>query len=727
MAETKASFDFRPLMFALILGGIGALLNSFTYPFLPEVDLVFGNAAFVMVAMRLLPKYALLTMFIAVTPLYFAWGHPFGYLTFGLEAYVLARLRNRGWYVFFADLAYWLCLGMPLTIAIIWWREADFSLYYLFIGFKQGFNGLLYTSFAAVLMFMLDRRSYLSWQQQPTLKRTVKAQLTYAFVLITCLSLIVVSLTISRSLIVNSQNYVSKSLQDNANKSATLMQAHLSEHQSLIAMMAKWLSVTPKTQWQELLNTSQALHSGFITMLIAGADANISQASPEHLLAVVNQNGQLSVSHRDYFQKPMAGQDLYTSEVFQGQGFGMDMIIAISAPIKAAEQPSQSPIAIVEGSLDLNILSQMSMAKLGEQQTKLVLVDQNNKVIFASEELTLNPLDDFVFQDTSSSAAGKRLTLASAENTSFAYHSIELDNQWRIYALLDYQYILKQIENEYLLIFIILFGSLLMTTALANQISGRLTRPLNFINKQIGYHDHHIKHEFKPLYEQTGVEIEQLYDEIKRSRTALFDYQVQLEDKVAERTQALNKANQRLQALASVDGLTQVFNRRYLTEHFVVVRKACQRSEATMAVVMLDLDYFKKLNDSHGHQAGDDCLVATAKLMKQAFDRDTDIVARYGGEEFVIVAAEIDLDNLQQKLEQLRQSIAEQAFVNGHLQPFRVTISIGAVFGFADRFTELDSWLKGADQCLYQAKGAGRNQVVLESWIKKDELKATNP
>ena len=127
-------------------------------------------------------------------------------------------------------------------------------------------------------------------------------------------------------------------------------------------------------------------------------------------------------------------------------------------------------------------------------------------------------------------------------------------------------------------------------------------------------------------------------------------------------------------------------------------------------MLMLDIDHFKRVNDTYGHLAGDECLAAIAKEVDRMFNRPSDVVARYGGEEFVVVLPYISADNALRLAEQLRKIIAESTFsAGGH--ELQVTVSIGVATANPDdevRSRDLIGW---SDTVLYEAKSAGRNQV----------------
>jgi two-component system, cell cycle response regulator len=163
--------------------------------------------------------------------------------------------------------------------------------------------------------------------------------------------------------------------------------------------------------------------------------------------------------------------------------------------------------------------------------------------------------------------------------------------------------------------------------------------------------------------------------------------------------------------LAITDGLTGLFNRRYMETHLgTLVEQSAERGKP-ITVLVLDIDYFKAINDSYGHDAGDDVLREFALRMRKA-TRNIDLACRYGGEEFVIVMPETDMAVATMVAERLRRRIASEPFViQQGARHLEVTISIGiAALSAAD--DNAATILKRADRALYRAKRDGRNRVV---------------
>ncbi|HEX3696018.1 MAG TPA: GGDEF domain-containing protein [Polyangia bacterium] len=169
-----------------------------------------------------------------------------------------------------------------------------------------------------------------------------------------------------------------------------------------------------------------------------------------------------------------------------------------------------------------------------------------------------------------------------------------------------------------------------------------------------------------------------------------------------------NAYHEEIYRLTTIDGLTQIFNKRYFLENLEREIARSQRYRRSLSLVMFDIDHFKKINDSYGHLAGDYVLKMLASTVKSKIRRE-DLFARYGGEEFAIVLPEIDGDNGKAFAEKIRQIVEKQDFRFENTR-IRVTISMG-VSTIDEETTDAASLIKRADERLYEAKSAGRNRV----------------
>jgi diguanylate cyclase (GGDEF)-like protein len=188
-----------------------------------------------------------------------------------------------------------------------------------------------------------------------------------------------------------------------------------------------------------------------------------------------------------------------------------------------------------------------------------------------------------------------------------------------------------------------------------------------------------------------------------------------LENKVAERTRQLERANRRLreekislQITSITDGLTGLYNRTYSLDRFEKELGKARRYGKRLSIIMFDLDHFKQVNDSYGHQAGDLVMQRVGALFRHIL-RESDLAGRYGGEEFLIVLPEADVEEAERVAERIRSEIAEFSWPE---MDIRVTVS-GGVAQFAG--DTADQLLQRADYLLYKAKEMGRNRIIAEA------------
>lgn len=182
---------------------------------------------------------------------------------------------------------------------------------------------------------------------------------------------------------------------------------------------------------------------------------------------------------------------------------------------------------------------------------------------------------------------------------------------------------------------------------------------------------------------------------------------------IAANRMELQKANAQLEKLNKTDPLTQIDNRSGLEVSVNLANKHYKLQQTISSLVMLDIDHFKKINDTHGHPAGDAILKQLAKLIKETM-REHDSVARYGGEEFAIILHNTNSDNASHFVERLRKLVENTQFTFEDAV-IKVTISFG-IAQISTNNGDNKAWMAAADQALYQAKKQGRNQgVVFES------------
>ena len=190
--------------------------------------------------------------------------------------------------------------------------------------------------------------------------------------------------------------------------------------------------------------------------------------------------------------------------------------------------------------------------------------------------------------------------------------------------------------------------------------------------------------------------------------------------KMSDRMQkSLNELNADLQShkeilarMSYIDGLTSIANRRRFDEYIEVEWKRNVRDGRPLALILLDLDYFKQFNDHYGHGAGDECLIQVAQALSYSVKRSTDLVARYGGEEFVVVLPGTDFSGSMKVASKIQKNIFALGIQHEYseIAPI-VTVSIGIAVTIPGVSLTPQKFTHEADKQLYAAKQAGRNQI----------------
>lgn len=175
----------------------------------------------------------------------------------------------------------------------------------------------------------------------------------------------------------------------------------------------------------------------------------------------------------------------------------------------------------------------------------------------------------------------------------------------------------------------------------------------------------------------------------------------------------LSKTIQDLFAKANVDALTGIYNRRFMENNLERVMEMLSRANAMLSVLMVDIDFFKKYNDTYGHEQGDVCLQAVSRAMTSGIMRVNDFAARYGGEEFVAVLPNTDENGAKIVAEKLLDKICGLNIPHeaSTVAPF-VTVSVGVTSGRVEYGQSWKDYIKRADEALYQSKNSGRNRFT---------------
>ncbi|MFN9068080.1 MAG: GGDEF domain-containing protein, partial [Bdellovibrionales bacterium] len=206
----------------------------------------------------------------------------------------------------------------------------------------------------------------------------------------------------------------------------------------------------------------------------------------------------------------------------------------------------------------------------------------------------------------------------------------------------------------------------------------------------------------------------------KKSRTFIdtyIQYQAKKNDRRSKRMGTMTKTLSTMKKQLSqaqkdlkVDHLSQAYNRRSFDEQLRKYQQLYNLSKGSVSLLICDIDFFKKINDSYGHDIGDHVIKECVRFLKESFSRDQDFVARIGGEEFAVILPDYDSESARLKVEQCLQRVSKEKLIHGKLE-IQFTLSAGVAQLEADE--SFDQWLKRADLALYQSKNSGRNRCTV--------------
>ena len=177
----------------------------------------------------------------------------------------------------------------------------------------------------------------------------------------------------------------------------------------------------------------------------------------------------------------------------------------------------------------------------------------------------------------------------------------------------------------------------------------------------------------------------------------------------------LERSAEELNELAIRDTLTGLYSRRYMNEIIFRIMQQLKRTGFAVAVLMVDLDYFKGYNDTYGHQAGDELLKAFSDSLVSCVRRKTDFIFRYGGEEFVLIFAPTSKQTVERMAKSIIRAANELPYIHEQSPHGRITVSLGGVYCDTTEDTDFEKLINESDDLLYQAKEAGRNRYIIKS------------
>lgn len=556
------------------------------------------------------------------------------------------------------------------------------------------------------------------------IKASLRSHLTLWFAGLSLLTLLSVGFYVGHIATEQMKQASGNALLSTARSAAELLGAQLHERQLEVSMLSRAplfkrgdLDDPDILASMELRSQSRAEYAW---MGVADADGRVRQAVNGLL---VNQ----SVKERPWFQAGMRGaytgdphEAVLLAKLLPGTTNGEPLrFIDFAAPIRNAEGQVVGVLgAHAHWSWVTRIVDAVVLRKDMAPDVEALIVDHDGKVLYPEslmgQRVPNMPQARENHSDTSGWSVGNGyLTSVVAVPT-----PASTDLTWYIAVRQPLDIALQPARILFYKLLVLGVLAAIVFALVAYYLALYLSRPIEQLaksakevqNQQPGVtfpRDHSVRE-----IAQLGQSLQGMTQSLLGKERELQEANASLEATVAQRTAALTRANADLLKLATHDALTGVYNRRRFDEKLDECNLLFQRTGRPFALLFIDADHFKQINDTHGHAIGDEVLHQLARLIQDT-TRATDFVARYGGEEFAVLLPEIEEPESPEIVaEKIRAAIAEANFASAG----RVTVSIG--IGLAESSdSNTTALIKRADQQLYQAKWSGRNRVSPQTMV----------
>jgi len=569
-----------------------------------------------------------------------------------------------------------------------------------------------------------------------------KASLFVGLLLIGVLPLAALSMLLSERSASNHLESLEQHIEETATSVAIAVDRHIDKHLTGVITAASAINAAGRfdaASQADVLMRIHRIYDEYLTMLCTVDNGDIITATSRLTgsLQIVDTPTGFNVSDREYFSQPMTSGFPFVSNAFRGRGLGSDPIVAISAALKGKNGHRRG---IVQASLNLSRFESIDHERPQIDGAVMILVDEDNRVVFASEKAGYSYLDDVsgtpMMLNAASQPTGKSYTYtlqdSRAQQQMIAAFSATATN-WRVFISAPVEPIVQQMLGDYGLGALLLLLTVAMSVLLAQGLVRRVSRVISGMNDallqmQVEGPDKdfvapdYVPSEFRGFFTLAEVRSKQLKNAYHRLQQSMdageklrkeLTQAITLKDvEIADRMEELEQANKRLSTQNKKDPLTRIANRREFDTFQKRIWALAARESQPVSVIMIDLDNFKLYNDTLGHQAGDQCLQEVAAVLEGCATRPLDLVARYGGEEFVALLGGATVADALVVAERMRGAVLGLNIEHPSAPNELVTISAGAASVVPTANADPQMLVKEADEALYHAKAAGKNCVV---------------
>ena len=543
-------------------------------------------------------------------------------------------------------------------------------------------------------------------------------------------------------------------LQETAAALCEATTATLDTYRTGIVNLASSVGPVPEVPTYELaarLATFHQHYPGFVTLLAARRDGILVAAHPTTIGGMAMADGRRHVADRDYFRDAMARETPIVTNAFLGRGVGRDPIVAISAPVLGTDG---RPTGIVEGSLDMRIFEQVGNRFARSGGATFVLLDRARRVVYSSASLAMPPLTRAEDVPALASLAGRggrgdatidrvpsMTNVLRGTSGEMLGAGCRTRDGWEVLMRLPVAPLARDLREQLVTAAGFTLGAMLLALGTAGALARRVTHPLEELAAMVRTYRAGappprvavgpsaptevallVRH-FDGMAERVDESDRDLRDALEQSHrlqaelaavVAARDAEVRARTaELLERSLELAAASAALDQLAGSDALTGLANRRGFEMALERSWHSAVREGATVALLLVDVDHFKRFNDTYGHVIGDACLREVAHAVLALTRRPLDVAARYGGEELAVLMHGSSVAAAEALAERIRASVAALRIPVAAGRYATVTVSIGVAAAHPNGVNEPSHLVSVADVALYRAKSLGRDRVVV--------------
>jgi diguanylate cyclase (GGDEF)-like protein len=693
-------FALSTILYGLNLGVLGAIVNAtLSINIFGDFNLYFGQI-FVLFCLvtRGLNAGIIAALIMSVATAIHA-NDSYLVVILLLEILFVHVCMRKGYFLFQSAMFYWLVIGVPLLLCLHVLTSFVSAEVLLIGGFTRGLNGLICISIVAICCWFLP--SHFIYKKYYTDPPKLSSLIFSLCMLTVSLPAMIIALIFIWQFTTHNEKVIERELKVMSSQLATINDIELKRHLNGLETIPTVYKNNPRTKIKELITATKINYSLFENVFLANQFGAILGTTPLKNSPRANELNRPSIQSRQYFKDAQSASSPFITDAFIDKGLGDTPLIGFVAPI------------LIDGKFNGVVQGAMSLDKLIEFNNKnvtdgylYVISDARKRVIAHSDKLDLVLLSRFDFSIYKDPLI-KRLPVLKFNQQVFVYQQTNTHNGWTI-TLMVAPHKATSMLIEYL--FILMFAIIFVLTAfvfIAKSLSYKITKPLvkiaeNFPNPE--FHRDVIRES------QVSTEMVKITQRLIDSHNIMANFNQQLSDQVHIKTKQLKQLNSELYSIAQKDSLTQLLNRAGFNRLAITSYRSCVRNNINMSLILIDIDHFKVINDTHGHPFGDKCIIAVAKTIQKHCKRDTDIIGRYGGEEFIVMIVGGEINEHNERIILIKDEIEKLSLIKQN-NIIKMTISAGICSLKDDFSVAYEELLQQSDNQLYVSKREGRNKI----------------